>query len=191
MSQKKKGGVKKPNRDPEVRLYASKVRRMTDEQIWKEGHQEPSLELVEKVVRDTHEDILSVLAPYFDTETMELIGRILGEWYGFNSNIEYVDEKKKLFDEMYNPSEDRVIAAGKIYRHFKGNYYRVMCLALDTETHQMMCVYQRLDVAEGRQDPYICCRPLSMFSSEVDKEKYPMATQKWRFQRVEAVPKHE
>ena len=92
---------------------------------------------------------------------------------------------------MYNPSEDRVIAAGKIYRHFKGNYYKVICLALDTESHQMMCVYQRLDVAEGKQDPYICCRPLSMFSSEVDKEKYPMATQTWRFQRVEEVPKHE
>ena len=191
MSQKKKGGAKKPNRDPEVRLYASKVRRMTDEQIWKEGHQEPSLELVEKVVKEMHQDILAYLAPYFDTETMELITQILGKWYGFDSNIEYVDEKQQLFDEMYNPSEDRVIAAGKIYRHFKGNYYRVMCLALDTETHQMMCVYQRLDVAEGIQDPYVCCRPLSMFSSEVDKEKYPMATQKWRFQRVEEVPKHE
>ena len=172
-------------------MYASKVRRMTDEQIWKEGHQEPSLELVEKVVKEMHQDILAYLAPYFDTETMELITQILGKWYGFDSNIEYVDEKQQLFDEMYNPSEDRVIAAGKIYRHFKGNYYRVMCLALDTESHQMMCVYQQLDVAEGRQDPYICCRPLSMFSSEVDKEKYPMATQKWRFQRVEEVPKHE
>ena len=172
-------------------MYASKVRRMTDEQIWKEGHQEASLELVEEVVKETHADILAVLAPYFDTETMELIGNILGKWYGFNSNIVYEDQKKKLFDEMYNPSEDRVIAAGKIYRHFKGNYYKVLCLALDTEAHQMMCVYQRLDVAEGVQDPYVCCRPLSMFSSEVDKEKYPMATQKWRFQRVEEVPKHD
>ena len=180
---------KRPSKDPDIRRYAAHVRSMTDEQIWKEGHKEVTLDLVETVVKDMHQDILSYLAPYFDTETMELITQILGKWYGFDSNIEYVDEKKKLFDEMYNPSEDRVIAAGKIYRHFKGNYYQVMCLALDTETHQMMCIYQRLDVAKDVEaDKFICCRPLSMFASEVDHKKYPNATQKWRFQRVEEVP---
>ena len=112
---------KRPSKDPDIRRYAARVRSMTDEQIWKEGHKEVTLDLVEKVVKDMHQDILSYLAPYFDTETMELITQILGKWYGFDSNIEYVDEKQQLFDEMYNPSEDRVIAAGKIYRRFRGN----------------------------------------------------------------------
>lgn len=187
MLQKQKG--KRPSKDPEIRLYASRVRSMTDDQIWKEGHKEVTLDLVEKVVKEMHQDILSYLAPYFDTETMELITQILGKWYGFDSDIVYVDEKQQLFDEKYNPSEDRLIAAGKIYRHFKGNYYQVMCLALDTETKQMMVVYQRLDVAKDSEaDKFICCRPLAMFASEVDHEKYPTATQKWRFQRVEEVP---
>lgn len=187
MLQRQKG--KRPSKDPEIRLYASRVRSMTDDQIWKEGHKEVTLDLVEKVVKEMHQDILSYLAPYFDTETMELITQILGKWYGFDSDIVYVDEKQQLFDEKYNPSEDRLIAAGKIYRHFKGNYYQVMCLALDTETKQMMVIYQRLDVAKDSEaDKFICCRPLSMFASEVDHKKYPEATQKWRFQRVEEVP---
>lgn len=180
---------KRPSKDPEIHQYAVRVRNMTDEQIWKEGHREVTLDLVEKVVKDMHQDILSYLAPYFDTETMELITQILGKWYGFDSNIEYVDEKQQLYNETYRPSEDRTIAAGKIYRHFKGNYYQVMCLALDTETQQMMVIYQRLDVdKDADADKFICCRPLSMFASEVDHEKYPTATQKWRFQRVEEAP---
>lgn len=180
---------KRPSKDPEVHQYAVRVRSMTDDQIWKEGHKEVTLDLVEKVVKEMHQDILSYLAPYFDTETMELITQILGKWYGFDSNIEYVDEKQQLYNETYRPSEDRTIAAGKIYRHFKGNYYQVMCLALDTETQQMMVIYQRLDVDKDEEaDKFICCRPLSMFASEVDHEKYPNATQKWRFQRVEEVP---
>lgn len=180
---------KRPSKDPEIHQYAVRVRNMTDEQIWKEGHKEVTLDLVEKVVKDMHQDILSYLAPYFDTETMELITQILGKWYGFDSNIEYVDEKQQLYNETYMPSEDRTITAGKIYRHFKGNYYQVMCLALDTETHQMMVIYQRLDVDKNEEaDKFICCRPLSMFASEVDHEKYPNTTQKWRFQRVEEVP---
>lgn len=176
---------KRPSKDHEIHQYAVRVRNMTDEQVWKEGHKEVTLDLVEKVVKEMHQDILSYLAPYFDTETMELITQILGKWYGFDSNIEYVDEKQQLYNENYNQSEDRVIAAGKIYRHFKGNYYQVMCLALDTETQQMMVIYQRLDVDRNEEaDKFICCRPLSMFASEVDHEKYPNATQKWRFQRV-------
>ena len=33
---------------------------------------------------------------------------------------------------------------GEIYRHFKGNLYEVLAVAMHTETEEMMVVYQEL-----------------------------------------------
>ena len=64
-----------------------------------------------------------------------------------------------------------------IYRHFKGNYYLVVDIATDSETLQKMVIYRSLyDNGE------LWVRPLNMFLSEVDRQKYPDITQKYRFQ---------
>lgn len=67
-----------------------------------------------------------------------------------------------------------------VYRHFKGNLYRVLCIAQNTETEEKMVVYQAL---YGDFGYYV--RPYEMFASKVDKDKYPDATQHFRFERLD------
>lgn len=70
----------------------------------------------------------------------------------------------------------------EVYRHFKGNHYQIVCIATDSETEEKMVVYRAL-YGEGR----VWVRPLSMFMSEVDKSKYPDATQEYRFEKIESM----
>jgi len=74
--------------------------------------------------------------------------------------------------------EDRVITPG-VYRHFKGNFYSVIGIAEDQDTGEKFVVYQ---AKYGDYKLYV--RPLSMFASEVDHEKYPDVEQKYRFEQV-------
>ena len=66
-----------------------------------------------------------------------------------------------------------------IYRHFKGDYYIVEDIAIDSETKEKFVVYRGL---YGENLLYI--RPVEMFLSEVDHEKYPQVEQKYRFEEV-------
>lgn len=68
---------------------------------------------------------------------------------------------------------------GEKYRHFKGMVITIITIAKDTETLEEMVVYEH--------DNEFWVRPLSMFMSKVDKEKYPNVTQENRFELIEEV----
>lgn len=71
------------------------------------------------------------------------------------------------------------VQVGKIYRHFKGNYYFVEDIALDSETQERMVIYKPL---YERSDSKIWVRREKMFLEEIPERKDNVTGQKHRFE---------
>lgn len=69
----------------------------------------------------------------------------------------------------------RLPQVGDVYTHFKGMRVYIVDLAYHTETEEPLVIYKHEDISWAR--------PLEMFLSKVDKEKYPDTTQYYRLER--------
>ena len=80
------------------------------------------------------------------------------------------------------------VKIGKVYRHFKGNYYFVEDVALDSETKEKVVIYKPI---YDRNDSKIWVRKESMFLEEIDSTRKDNITgQKYRFELAEDLEKN-
>lgn len=81
--------------------------------------------------------------------------------------------------------KDREIKPYSTWRHFKGFKAFVICVAEHTETKEKLVIYHCSgnDNTTTHTDG-IYARPIEMFLSKVDKDKYPDVSQEYRFEKI-------
>lgn len=72
------------------------------------------------------------------------------------------------------------VEIGKVYRHFKGNYYFVENVAYNSETKERMVVYKPLYEREDGKKIWV--RPEKMFLEEIPERPDNITGQKYRFE---------
>ena len=79
------------------------------------------------------------------------------------------------------------VKIGKVYRHFKGNYYFVENRGLDSESKEWLVIYKPL---YDREDSKIWVRPEKMFLEEIPNRPDNITGQKHRFELCEDLDKN-
>lgn len=73
-----------------------------------------------------------------------------------------------------------------MWKHFKGSKAFVITVAKHSETGEDLVIYRCMDSGNSNHKSCIYARPLEMFLSPVDKEKYPNVEQKYRFEEIDS-----
>lgn len=73
-----------------------------------------------------------------------------------------------------------------MWKHFKGAKAFVITVAKHSETGEDLVIYRCMDSGNSNHKSGIYARPLEMFLSLVDKEKYPNVEQKYRFEEIDS-----
>lgn len=80
------------------------------------------------------------------------------------------------------------VKIGKVYRHFKGNYYFVENIAYDSETQERIVIYK--PIYERADKRKIWVRPEKMFLSEIPERPDNITGQKHRFELTTELEKN-
>ncbi len=72
-----------------------------------------------------------------------------------------------------------MVEVGKRYKHFKGTTHKVLAIAKHSETLEELVIYNHEDTGE------VWARPIELFTSLVDKDKYPDILQEYRFEIID------
>lgn len=115
------------------------------------------------------------------------IGQIVFEELtdGITDDLLYENERTPIYqnEDGNNGSKIYVDFIGKVFRHFKGNYYYIENISMDSETKETVIVYRPL---YERKDSMLWTRPAKMFFEEIDVNRKDNITgQKHRFELVE------
>lgn len=78
------------------------------------------------------------------------------------------------------------IKAGDLYKHFKGDYYKIVCIARDSDSTEQMVVYEGQYISKEWGLKPIWIRSLVDFKSP---KKLDDGTEITRFVKVESIPK--
>lgn len=79
------------------------------------------------------------------------------------------------------------VEIGKVYRHFKGNFYFVENVAYHSETKERMVVYKPLYEREDGRSIWV--RPEKMFLEEIPERPDNITGQKHRFELSDTIKK--
>ena len=66
------------------------------------------------------------------------------------------------------------------FKHFKNKDYKIITVANHSETWEELVIYYEIG-----NETHCCARPIDMFFSKVDKEKYPDIEQEYRFEKLD------
>ena len=119
------------------------------------------------------------------------IGQIVFEELteGITEDLVYPNEKTPIYQNEDGNIGSKIYVdfIGKVCRHFKGNYYFIENVSMDSETKEDIIVYRPL---YEREDSMLWTRPASMFFEEIDENRKDNVTgQKHRFELVEDLSK--
>lgn len=119
------------------------------------------------------------------------IGQIVFEELtdGITDDLIYSNEKTPMYHKEDGSIGSKIYVdfIGKVFRHFKGNYYYIENISMDSETKEDIIVYRPL---YEREDSMLWTRPASMFFEEIDPNRKDNITgQSHRFELVEDLTK--
>ena len=140
-----------------------------------------------KLVNELESAILHTKSVIADPDTCESCRKDHEDLLELLEELKFRREHTDLLEDSdaskeYVFEDGRVLKAGQRYKHFKkGNIYIVVIPRVyDTEDMKEYVIYRG-----GDNKRRMWARPVIEFMSEVDRNKYPQATQQYRFELIE------